>query len=106
MLFFLDEETGSQVFKQGALDLGIKGKVKTFEGLLFFKRGTGQSLGKFFGLPSLYLILDHVLEEGEVIEFFLPGLLEPEIQGFNESSKTEGFQLVGKVMFYVHGCTS
>lgn len=84
----------------------VKGEVKTFEGLLFLERGTGESLGKLFGLRSFYLILDHHLKEGEVVKLFFTGLLEPEIQRFNESSKTKGFQSAGNVMFYVHGCTS
>jgi hypothetical protein len=89
-LFFLDEDTGCQVFKKGTFDLGIKGKIKAFEGLLFLEGGTTEPLSELFSLPSLDLILDHDLKEGEVVKIFLTGLLEPQIQGFQESSQPEG----------------
>jgi len=89
-----------------ALEFGIKGEVKAFQGLLLLERGTRYTLSELFGLPSLYLILDYGLKEGEVVKLFFTGLLKPQIQDFQEYSKLEDLQLTGKVMFYVHECAS
>jgi hypothetical protein len=106
MLFPLNEQAGGQVVDQSTFDLGVKREIKPLQGLLFFKRGPGESLGKFSGLSALYLILKHELEKSEVTTVFLLRFFESEIQGFQKSSQPEDLQLLDNVMIDVHGCTS
>jgi len=98
MLFLLNKEAGGQVSNGPPFDLGVKGKVEPFQGLVFLKGGFLYSQGELFCLPSFNLILYHKDKKGEVGEFLALRLGKTQFKCICNSSKLQLSQLIHEVV--------
>ena len=106
VLAFFDKDTGRKIPDQSAVELGVKGKVKTLQGLFFLKGGPGESDLEFFGLPPLDFVLNEELKEFPISKLGALCLLEPDLQTLEHAAQMEDLELVLEVVVEVHGDTS
>lgn len=106
VLVLFDKSAPAQVPDHLGADPGVEGEIEPFKSLFFFETGPGNAQIELFGLPAFHLVLQEKLEELQISQGVLLGLLKSQIEALEKAAQAQRSQLFLELVVEVHGITS